>query len=456
MEEERYIYYQPTMGVLYLLGALKRAFPSKEVEVRYLQGFGSMGDHLKAVESYRPDIYGLSFKTPMARLGHKTLRAVKEKFPWLTVIAGGSHVSIMADEVMSMTPTDACFKGECEETIVKAVESYSDGRRFENVPGAVYRSGPDLVQNPLIPFKGDIDSFPWPAWDMVDFSLFPGMPYSKRRPYMGVLISRGCPFKCTFCSEPVWKIFGRPTYRARSPQNIVEEIEYLYGRGVREMRLWCEEFNTSSRWAVELLEQIAALGHGDLYFNFNIRGDVITEAMADAMVAANVWLVSMGFESASDRTLQGVQKQITIRQIENACGLLAGRGIKVSGYFQFYSAWEESGRLCWETPEDANRTVRWALDLSRRKLLHYINTSIATPRPGTPLWEVAGKHGLHRVAPDQPYAYLAEGMNLPGVSRRQVKATYLYANYAKPKMAWQNGNVNLPVLFRKARKSFRV
>ena len=457
VEEEHYIYYQPTMGILYLLGSLRRAFSPADVDVRYLQGFGSLRDHLRAIEEYQPDIYGLSFKTPMARLGHRTLRAVKERFPTLTVIAGGSHVSIMADEVMNMTPADACFVGECEETIVQIVEAFGNNRvGCEAIPGAVYRDGSSLIHNAPSPFRKDLDSFPWPAWDMVDFDRFPGMPYSKRRPYLGVLISRGCPFACTFCSEPVWKIFGRPTYRSRSPANIVEEIRYLYARGVREIRLWCEELNAGTRWALELLERIAALGYGDLYFNFNIRGDVMTAAMVDAMAAANVWLVTMGLESASNRVLNGVQKQVTVEQIEATCALLSRRSIKVAGYFQFYSAWEEAGRLCWETAQDCGRTIQWAVDLEKRGLLHYMFTSFTTPRPGTPLWDVALRHRLLKVPADEPFAYLAEGMNLPGVTPLQVKTTRLHANYAKTRMAIRNGNVNLPVLFRKARKSLRV
>src|SRR3954462_5585155 len=59
VEEERYIYYQPTMGILYLLGALQQAFTREEVELRYLQGFGSMADHLTAIEEFDPDLYGL-------------------------------------------------------------------------------------------------------------------------------------------------------------------------------------------------------------------------------------------------------------------------------------------------------------------------------------------------------------------------------------------------------------
>ncbi len=455
--EEHYIYYQPTMGILYLLGALKRAFPRTEVEIRYLQGFGDMSDHLAEVKDFAPDLYGLSFKTPMARLGYRTLAAVKQRFPSLPVIAGGSHVSIMADDVMARTPVDACVRGECEDTVVRLVESFADGQlSFDEIPGAVYRSGGELQRNPPAPFTTDLDAFAWPAWDLIDLDRFPGMPYSKRRPYLGVLVSRGCPYQCTFCSEPVWKIFGRPTYRWRKPANIVEEIRYLYDRGVREMRLWCEEFNAGAEWALDLLDRIAALGLEDLYFNFNIRGDVMSEALADAMAAANVWLVTMGMESASNRTLKGVRKHVTMQQIERCAALLSARGVKIAGYFQFYSAWEEADRLCWETPEDCRRTIEWAMDLGERGLLHYMFTSIATPRPGTPLWDIAARHGLLKVPPDRPFSYLEEGMNLPGVSHAEARVTRLHASAVKVKLATRNGNINFPVLFRKARKSLRV
>ena len=240
------------------------------------------------------------------------------------------------------------------------------------------------------------------------------------------------------------------------PRNILEEIRYLYDRGVREMRLWCEEFNAASEWALELLHGIAGLGYSDLFFNFNIRGDVMSEALAEAMVSANVWLVTMGMETASNRVLAGVQKHVTVEKIEHTCAVLSARGIKIAGYFQFFSAWEEEGRLFWETPEDCRRTIDWALDLGNRGLLHYMFTSIATPRPGTPLWQLAVRHGLLRNPPEQPFSYLAEGMNLPGISRAEVRATRLHATFAKTKLAVQNGNVNMPVLFRKARRSLRV
>ena len=83
-------------------------------------------------------------------------------------------------------------------------------------------------------------------------------------------------------------------------------------------------------------------------------------------------------------------------------------------------------------------------------------TSVSTPRPGTPLWTLALRHDLLRAPAEQPYAYLEEGMNLPGVSRAQVRRLKGLGDCAKAGLALRNGNVNLPVVLQRARRTFRV
>lgn len=442
LEQERYTYYHPTMGILYLLGAVKAAFPQSEVECRYLQAHGDLKAHLEAVDAFAPDIYGLSFKSPMARTAYRTLHAVRDRFPDLTLIAGGSHASALPDEVMERTPVDACFVGECESTLVQMLETASAGTpRFAEIPGVLYRDGGGVQRNEPQPHHPDLDAIPWPAWDLVDPAAFTGAFYKKGFPYLGVLVSRGCPYQCIFCSEPVWRLFGRSTYRSRSPRAVVEEVERHYQVGVREVRLWCEELNNDRTWFLELMDGLAGLGHDDLFFSSDLRANNLTEEMADAMARARMWLVHMGMESGSDRTLAGLKKETTTAQIEGSCQLLASRGIRVLGYFQFYSAWEEDGALCWEGAQDAQRTIDWFTDMNRRGILDYVATGIASPRLDTPLWDIATRHGLHRPPADPEFQYLTEGMNLPGVSPGDVRRTMLRSNFEKMKMGVRSGNV---------------
>ena len=451
-KEEPYSYHLPTMGILYLLGAIKRAFTSDQVSVTYLGGNETLSTHLQRVAELKPDLYGLSFKTQMTRIAYRTINAVKTRFPQLPVIAGGQHVSALPHEIMERTSVDAAFRGECEETIITLIERFNGGLNCREIPGAIYRDGDTVVTNTVLPLKAKIDELAWPAWDMVTPTDFPGMPYKRSYPYLGVMISRGCPFQCTFCSEPVWKIHGRPSFRARSPEEIAKEVEHVYAMGVREMRLLCEEFNVNEKWCCEVLDRIIALGHKDLYLNFNIRGDVMSDRLAVAMRAANVWMVNIGIESASDRTLRGVKKRVTVAEIEETCKILVSHDIKVMGYFQFFLAWEEDGALCWESGADASRTIRWALDLRRRGLIHYMATAVASPRPATPLFDLAAKYRLFNADSADPYPYLSEGLRLPGLSKYEVARTMVWADYAKLRVALSSGDLNWPLAQETARK----
>jgi radical SAM superfamily enzyme YgiQ (UPF0313 family) len=438
--EEFYPYSHPTFGLLYLAGSLKRAFAAGDVEVRYLQGNVTLQEHLKYIEEYKPHLYGTSFKTPMARLASTTTKAVRAALPTLPIIAGGVHCTAMPEDVLNHSAVDACFRGECEQSFVDLVANWKGGPyQFEHAAGAVVRRGESYFSNEPQALTKDINTLAWPAWDLVENGDFRGMHY-ETGPSLGVVVSRGCPWKCTFCSEPIWKINGSPTFRARSPEAVAEEVEYLYQRGIREVRLWCEELNANISWACEALNAIARLGHRDLYLNSNIRADRVTPALADAMKNANMRLVCAGIESASQDTLDAILKQCKREKIELSCGLLKSRGIKVLGYFLLYPAWERDGRLEFEDTRAALNTINYGRQLHRNGLLDYMSVSIATPRPSAPMWDVAAKYKLFRSPMDRPFYYLQEGMALPGIDPGEINRTLLYARAVQSWIALRSGN----------------
>ena len=272
---------------------------------------------------------------------------------------------------------------------------------------------------------------------------------------MGIVVSRGCPFKCTFCSEPIWKIFGKPSYRARSVESILAEMTYLYQRGARELRLWCEELNTSIRWTKELMRGIAGLGYRDLYLNFNLRGDSMDDELADLIKAAGTWMVSIGIESSSNRVLSGVQKMVTCEQIAQTCELLSVRGIKIGGYFQFFNAWEENGRLETESFKEVMSTIAWALRQFHRGQLNYMFTGFSTPIPDTPLWTIANKYQLLKGKEGEKFRYIHEGMRLPGISTFQKKIVFMFSFLVKSYMALSSGNLNKKVLSHVGRRTLK-
>ena len=153
---------------------------------------------------------------------------------------------------------------------------------------------------------------------------------------MMIIVSRRCPYNCTYCANPVWKA-NKPWYRVRSAENIVEEIELLYHMGIREITLRCDEFNINLAWSIEVCQKIRNLQHDDLYFQTVLRADKVTKELAKALKAINCWLVSLGIESGNQRTLDGYGKKITLEQIVNASKILKEEGIKITGFFMIYN-----------------------------------------------------------------------------------------------------------------------
>jgi radical SAM superfamily enzyme YgiQ (UPF0313 family) len=157
IREEYYPYHHPTLGLLYLAGAAKKAFSSKDVEVVYQNGLCTTKEHLKAIENYKPDLYATSFKTPMARLACKTTNAIRAAFPSLPIITGGVHSTAMPEDVLHNSSADACFRGECEGAFVSLISNWHKGRyRFEDIPGAVFRSDGRIVHNLVPPLTSGV------------------------------------------------------------------------------------------------------------------------------------------------------------------------------------------------------------------------------------------------------------------------------------------------------------
>jgi radical SAM superfamily enzyme YgiQ (UPF0313 family) len=269
----------------------------------------------------------------------------------------------------------------------------------------------------------DLDGIPFPAWEMIDFRDYPGMHLKKQPIESSMLISRGCPFRCAFCSQPVWK-YQKPWLRFRSAANICEEVELLYRRGVREIYLTSDELNFNEEWAVELCEAITKLNHQDLYFQCNLRADKITPRLVEAMGRMRCWLVHLGIESANNRVLQGIGKKISVEQVENSVRLLSRGGIKVFAFMMLFQAWEENGELQWETTEEVDNSLQFMKRMFHDKCIHYMSWQFSTPMPGAPLYEIARKYKLLPNDAQQVWETFDEHctcMRLPGISQRTMQ-----------------------------------
>jgi anaerobic magnesium-protoporphyrin IX monomethyl ester cyclase len=395
----------PNLGILYIIGYAKQRL--QNVEFTYLEPFLSMEEHLEKVKAIKPDVYAISFTTPRRALAFETLAKVKELGLPMLMLAGGPHPTIDPQDVLSNTAVEICIVGEGEETCTELIRKAQAKQPLTDVLGTVTKQ----KTNGLRPLLQDIDFFP--AWDLIDFENYEAAVSRKRR--MAYLLPiRGCPNYCTYCSNPVWKL-EKPWVRQRSPKNIAEEIQYLYKRGIREVYLRSDTFNVNIPWCLEVLSEIQKLNLKGMVFQCNLRADKLNDELAKKLHETHVWLTHIGLESANDRVLKGIGKNATQADNVRTLELLRKYNVKVYGFLMLYNAWEEKGKLEFETPEEVNVTLEFAKNCLRDNLIEYISWSITNPIIGSKLYHIAKKHGV-----DAYNVKIGSCMHLPGISEQQM------------------------------------
>jgi len=340
---------------------------------------------------------GISFTTQAATGAYKLINEIatsgtKEDLP--LIVCGGPHSTAMPGDVLKNSQCDVVVMGEGEVTFHEVIRDFSKGsRNFSGLLGVAYRDGSEAIISPKRPLIKDIDSLPFPARDLIDLSVYPGLYYKKEKAETYLMSSRGCPYNCVYCSNPVWK-YSKPWYRLRSPKNVVDEIEYIVNKlGIKEIYDQTDEFNGNMKWAKAVCDEIIKRGI-KVSLKAQMRADHMDKELAEKMKAAGYWLGLFGVESGNDRTLKGINKRITSEQNRRALGILKDVGIKTFALLMAFNVWEEGGKLCFEDKRDTNNTLEYVRRLIREKKVDLMSWSLTTPYPGSQLYDIALRHNL--------------------------------------------------------------
>ncbi len=428
-----------SLSLLYLASYIRKHVPT-ETEFRYIPQAKSDQFHLDTIREFQPKIYAVSFTSFSALVTYELIKRIREEFPDVFVICGGAHVIHASREALENSGADACVIGEGEETFLEIVTKLDQFHEIKkDIKGIAYIEDGKYVKTPNRPLIDDIDTIPFPARDLVNDDDFCGLTYSKARPNTEMVVTRGCPLRCVFCANPVFRLKNGPLYRARSPENIAQEAEELYQMGYREIYIHSDELNVKHDWSVEVCKALAALGHDDLYFQCNLRVVPMSEEFAYWLKQANFWLVRIGLETTSDRVLTGIKKKMSFDKTEKACRLLSAQGIKVFGFTMMFNYWEENGELQHETAGEVRKTIKDMYALWKKRYLHYTSWAFACPVQGAELYDIAIKHGMI----DESY-YPGDTWDtykfLTGITKKEFNAIYAKARRQQAVMALASGN----------------
>jgi radical SAM superfamily enzyme YgiQ (UPF0313 family) len=454
----------PPLGVLYLAAYLREHI--KGIEIDVVDGVRNGYDYtLSRIREFGPEILGVSFYTTTALGSYHLINKVKEERADLFVIAGGPHVTALPEELLEKSKADVGVIGEGEETLRELVTLFIEKKgkpphmNYDRVNGIIYRQRENLLRTPARPLIGDLDSIPFPARDLVSMSDYSGWYVHKRLPETKMITSRGCPYYCTFCASPVWKI-SKPWMRVRSPKNVVDEIEELIQvHGIREFMDDGDEFNAMVQNSIAICREIKRRKL-NIPWKTQLRAHPLPEELVQLMAETGCWYVHLGIESGNPETLKGIKKNITLEQVVNACRLLRKYHIEVMGLFMIYNVWEEDGQLRFEDTAMSKKTLDFANMLVDKGLINHINWSITTPYPGSKLYNIALRHGLIKPKLLGNWdAWISQSwfvMNLPGISDSEQARMKTYGMAKKAWLLLKSGGIGVKDFGLFAKKAIKV
>lgn len=370
----------PPLGLLYLSSFLKSR--PGGAEVRLLDTCFSAdpeSDIRRAAAEFKPDIAGLSALACEKDLAARAAAAVKAAAPSAVTVLGGPYATFSPAQALEESALDYALTGEGERSFAQLAEALCSGRNPAGIPGLAYREGGSVKTTAAGPYLEDLDSLPFPDWNLIDFRKYGGLPtwngYNKRAIYAPVLTSRGCPYRCVYCHN----MFGK-TVRKRSAGNVLAELLLLRDRyGVTEFHIVDDVFNCDKARLLEICAAVKEKLPGTaLAFPNGLRADLLDDESAAALAAAGTYKVHFGIESASDAVRSAAKKDLSLDAVERAVTACAKHGITSAGYFMF--------GLPGETPAEAEKTISYAA-ASRLDAAYFFR---ATAYPGTEFHALAG------------------------------------------------------------------
>lgn len=332
------------------------------------------------INKNKPDIVGLTSVTGNFHEAVRLARAIKKLKQPPLIIIGGVHITALPGEMRKYPFFDFAVIGEGEETLLELVKKIEKGQTdFEKVLGLAFLKKTRLVLTPPRPYIKNLDKLPMPAFDLLPpiskYHPSPGM--YRKLPMTMVITSRGCPGQCIFCYRAV---FGN-VYRARSPKNVVDEVETLVKKyGVREIR-FCDDLFTFNEDRVMAICQELRRRKLKISWSCNGRANFITKRMLKAMKTAGCWQVAYGIESGNQEILNRTKKGLTLETIRNAVHITRQAGLETRGFFIL------------GLPGENEQTLQQTIDFAKELHLSDALFSILIPYPGTEIAQKASKFG---------------------------------------------------------------
>lgn len=351
-----------SLGLAYLSGALIKE--AHEVNILDFTGKDVTPEAVaEKAKTWIPDVVGFHVKTAQANISSRISKVIKVMYPHAVHVAGGPHLTLCYEEFLRENPeVEYGFLGESELSFPEFCRRLATKKSPEDMQGLAYRKNGRVVAAPR-EYVFDLDSLPHPDFDAIEGFNW----HNFRYPF---LTSRGCPYRCHFCSVP--HLSGKQ-FRYRSPQNCVAELARVKAeKNIKSFEILDDNFTLLMDRAKEFCR---ALIKADLnlswYCHNGIRADKLDDELAQLMKRAGCTSVAFGIESGDPAVFQRISKGETLEDLVHAIGIAKNAGLQTVGYFII------------GLPGDSLKAVKKTIAFQKSlRLGHYVY-GLFTPYPGT-------------------------------------------------------------------------
>jgi radical SAM superfamily enzyme YgiQ (UPF0313 family) len=441
------------LGLAYMAACLERRGHDVEVHDSNMEDDGYLPGKLRGVEVACFYVITAAFKAALAKA-----EVIKTQLnPDCKIMFGGPHPTARPEECLASPYVDYAAVGEGEVLICDFVDNLRDPPQRDTLPGLVYR-GPDgaIINNGKAQYPPDLDALPFPAYHLFRHqALQPTRPtwVDARTLRCGTMMtSRGCPHRCVFCTSAAGRPFNKK-FRAMSAERVVEEMEWLIrDYGVNFIELQDDVFNLIPQRAEDICRLLLKK---KIRVRWSIpnglsRVENITEEFLRLCKRAGCVDAWFAAESGSDRIRNEIiHKRNTIDQVRRAIQASHRVGLQTGAFFILGSPDE--------TPEEMQQTI----DLACALPLDRAQFTIATPFPGSELWDWIDREGRWLVrdydlfGPYENVVYFELGRlraeQVLRMYKRAFRTFYLRPSHLIHKVAFRRETyTNLPLLVRQA------
>lgn len=358
---------RPALGLGYIASYLRRYHDN--IDIRIIERSYEY-DIKELIKRYKPDIVGISSTTQEYSAAIDIAKKVKEENVNILVVVGGHHITALP--IHLNRNMDIGILGEGEETFDEVIREYENNNLDEpgKISGIVYWKDGNIIETKRRNLIKPIDKIPFPARDLLKIEKVTHM-----------MTSRGCPYRCIYCSSS--SFWG--SYRFHSPEYVIEEIKELVNKyKVKEIQIEDDLFIANKKRVETISRLLREEGINDkVNFQCLCRANLVNDDIMKHLKSMNVQNICIGIETGSEKILNTIKTgSVTIGQNVDALELAKKYGIKTHGFFMIGAPGE--------TKDDMLKTHRFIKENS----MNTGQISVMVPYPGTDIWNYAKNRNI--------------------------------------------------------------